>query len=259
MEKENVITKIQKLLKLQYNAERIGSTGEAFQAAKMVKKLLMEYNLSMSDIDTSDGQESVTMSKSEEKSSGSMFGNHWKFALLGVIANNNLCHAYRRISGKMFVIGTKENTVIVNEFYEYLVKVFRRLAEEHWAETIRQIEKEHGPRLRTEQTDKAMEAVRRKYIRSYLEGVPIGLQENYDSMKPTSQETALVLCHDQMINDYVNENFEWSDTKTRKRKRTVYGDAFDLGQTDGRKVSLNRQISSTAKEGTLNFIGDVHN
>ena len=44
MEKENVIQKIQKLLKLQYGAESIGSTGEAYQAAKMVRKLLMEYS-----------------------------------------------------------------------------------------------------------------------------------------------------------------------------------------------------------------------
>jgi len=42
MTKEEVIKKIQKLLKLQYNAEKIGSTGEAYQAAKMVRKLLME-------------------------------------------------------------------------------------------------------------------------------------------------------------------------------------------------------------------------
>lgn len=44
MDKEDVIQKIKKLLKLQYGAESIGSTGEAYQAAKMVKKLLMEYN-----------------------------------------------------------------------------------------------------------------------------------------------------------------------------------------------------------------------
>lgn len=67
MEKENVITKIQKLLKLQYGAEQIGNTGEAYQAAKMVRKLLMEYNLSMSDIDTSDGEQSgVTVTQGEE-------------------------------------------------------------------------------------------------------------------------------------------------------------------------------------------------
>ena len=93
MEKENVITKIQKLLKLQYNAESIGSTGEAFQAAKMAKKLLLEYNLSMSDIGTSDGEQKLTMSKSEELAGSDRYGNHWKFQLLGVIASNNLCSA----------------------------------------------------------------------------------------------------------------------------------------------------------------------
>ena len=42
MKNEDVISKIQKLLRLQMNAEKIGSEGEAFQAAKMVKKLLFD-------------------------------------------------------------------------------------------------------------------------------------------------------------------------------------------------------------------------
>lgn len=251
MDKENAKQKIQKLLKLQYNAEKIGSTGEAYQAAKMVKKLLMEYNLSVSDIDTSEGEQKLSMSKSEEITSGSMYGNHWKFQLLGVIAVNNLCQVYKRMSGKMFVVGTETNVIIVKEFYDYLSKVFRRLGEEHWNEKLREIEKEYGPGLRTEETDKATETVRRKYVRSYLEGVSYGLQENYNSLKPTSEETALVVCHNKLIDEYVNSNFEWNKSKKRERRRTVYGDAFDLGQTDGRAVSLNRQISQTPTEGLL--------
>lgn len=253
MEKENVIQKIQKLLKLQFNAEKIGSTGEAYQAARMVKKLLMEYNLSMSDINTDDSKESVRMTKSEDMASGSMFGNHWKYELLAVIAQNNLCQVYKRMNGKMFVIGTPENTIIVNEFYQYLVTVFRRLAEEHWVNALKDLEKEHGPRLKTEETDSMLAKVRRKYIRSYLEGVPYGLQENYDSLKPTSAETALVVCHKEAINEYVNNNFKFSDRKTRNRTRHVYGDAYDLGCADGRSVSLNRQIGGKEKEGTLFF------
>ena len=132
MEKENVIQKIQKLLKLQYNAEKIGSTGEAYQAAKMVRKLLMEYNLSMSDIDTNEEQASVTVTQGEELSGSDRYGNHWKFQLLGVIASNNLCMAYKRMSGKIFIVGTEDNVAIVQELYKYLVKVFRRLAKEHW-------------------------------------------------------------------------------------------------------------------------------
>lgn len=253
MEKENVIQKIQKLLKLQYGAESIGSTGEAYQAAKMVKKLLMEYNLSLGDIDVSDGKDSIHISKSAEITSGSMYGNHWKFQLLGVIAVNNLCQMYKRMSGKMFVVGTEENVAVVKVFFEYLSLVFRRLAEEHWLKELRNIERQYGPRLRTAETDKTTETVRRKYIRSYLEGVPYGLQQNYDSLKPTSAETAMVVCHQEAINDYMNNNFKCSESKSRKRTRRVYGDAFDLGVADGRVVSLNRQIVN--KEGNLNFIG----
>ena len=248
MEKENVITKIQKLLKLQYGAEQIGSTGEAYQAAKMVRKLLMEYNLSMSDIDTSEGEQKLTMSKSEELSGSDRYGNHWKFQLLGVIASNNLCSAYKRVSGKMFVIGTEDNVAIVQEFYNYLVKVFRRLAKEHWERKCKEWEQQG---YNVEYILFADNTVMNKFFRSYLEGVPVGLQENYDSLKPTSAETALVVCHQEAIDEYVKENFTMNDRKPRTRTRKIYGDAYNLGAADGRAVSLNRQIAQTPKEGLL--------
>ena len=248
MEKENVIQKIQKLLKLQYGAESIGSTGEAFQAAKMVKKLLMEYNLSMSDIDTSDGEQKLTMTKSDELAGSDRYGNHWKFQLLGVIASNNLCSAYKRVSGKMFVIGTEDNVAIVQEFYNYLVKVFRRLAKEHWERKCKEWEQQG---YNVEYILFADNTVMNKFFRSYLEGVPVGLQENYDSLKPTSAETALVVCHQEAIDEYVKENFTMNDKKPRTRTRKIYGDAYNLGAADGRAVSLNRQIAQTPKEGNL--------
>lgn len=248
MEKENVIQKIQKLLKLQYGAESIGSTGEAFQAAKMVRKLLMEYNLSMSDIDTSDGEQKLTMTKSDELAGSDRYGNHWKFQLLGVIASNNLCSAYKRVSGKMFVIGTEDNVAIVQEFYNYLVKVFRRLAKEHWERKCKEWEQQG---YNVEYILFADNTVMNKFFRSYLEGVPVGLQENYDSLKPTSAETALVVCHQEAIDEYVKENFTMNDKKPRTRTRKIYGDAYNLGAADGRAVSLNRQIAQTPKEGLL--------
>ena len=248
MEKENVITKIQKLLKLQYGAEQIGSTGEAYQAAKMVRKLLMEYNLSMSDIDTSDGEQKLTMTKSDELAGSDRYGNHWKFQLLGVIASNNLCSAYKRVSGKMFVIGTEDNVAIVQEFYNYLVKVFRRLAKEHWERKCKEWEQQG---YNVEYILFADNTVMNKFFRSYLEGVPVGLQENYDSLKPTSAETALVVCHQEAIDEYVKENFTMNDKKPRTRTRKIYGDAYNLGAADGRAVSLNRQIAQTPKEGLL--------
>ena len=248
MEKENVITKIQKLLKLQYGAEQIGSTGEAYQAAKMVRKLLMEYNLSMSNIYTSDGEQKLTMTKSDELAGSDRYGNHWKFQLLGVIASNNLCSAYKRVSGKMFVIGTEDNVTIVQEFYNYLVKVFRRLAKEHWERKCKEWEQQG---YNVEYILFADNTVMNKFFRSYLEGVPVGLQENYDSLKPTSAETALVVCHQEAIDEYVKENFTMNDKKPRTRTRKIYGDAYNLGAADGRAVSLNRQIAQKVTEESL--------
>lgn len=83
MEKEKVIQKIHKLLKLQFGAEKIGSTNEAFQAAKMVKKLLVEHNLSMSDIGQDSVQEAINISQSSEWSATDRYGNHWIHPIAG--------------------------------------------------------------------------------------------------------------------------------------------------------------------------------
>ena len=164
--------------------------------------------------------------------------------------------AYKRMSGKIFIVGTKENVAIVQEFYKYLVKVFRRLAKEHWERQCKEWEQQG---YNVDYLLLADKTVENKFFRSYFAGVPIGLQENYESLKPTSEETALVVCHQEAIEEFVNDNYKWSESKTRHRQSAVYGDVYDIGCKDGREVSLNRQIASAAKEGTLNFIGDVHN
>ena len=65
MDKKNIIEKVQKLLRLQNSAEQINSLGEAAAVARKIRNLLMEYNLSMADIDMEKGNEK-TMHVSEE-------------------------------------------------------------------------------------------------------------------------------------------------------------------------------------------------
>ena len=246
MDKESVISKIRKLLKLQFNAEKIGSTGEAYQAAKMVKKLLMEYNLSMGDIGNEDEKlGGARMKESEDMTTSDKYGNVWKKSLLHVIAKNNLCSMYTRTyNGKMFVIGAEENVIVTKEFYEYLLKVFRRLAIERFNEAQNEA-MVNGQRY----TDKGQNI----FMRSYLEGVSVGLQENYDSMKPTSEETALVVSHKEMIEDYLfqQNNYRMNKTKHRQRRREVLGEAYEQGQKDGREVNLNKQLGNKNKDEQL--------
>ena len=47
---QEILEKIRKLENLRQSAEEIGSEGEAYKAAQIIHKLLMEYNLSMEDV-----------------------------------------------------------------------------------------------------------------------------------------------------------------------------------------------------------------
>lgn len=241
MERENVINKIRKLLRLQFGAEKIGSTGEAFQCAKMVQKLLLEYNLSMGDIEEDEKRDAMNMVESEDMASVDKYGSEWKAQLLHVIAKNNLCRLFTRTyNKKMFIIGAQENVIIVKEFYVYLLKVFRRLAIERFNEAQNAAMVE-GKRY-TEKGEKL-------FIRSYLEGVASGLQDNYDSLKPTSEVTALVVCHDRMIDDYLNNSeYKLNNKHQRQRRHEVYGEAYLQGEEDGRNVSLNKQLKNNGKD-----------
>ena len=182
------------------------------------------------------------MKESEDITTNDKYGNHWKKALLHVIAVNNLCDVYTRTyNQKMFIIGAEENVVVVKEFYDYLLKVFRRLVIERFNEAQNEAMK-NGQRY----TEKG----KNLFMRSYLEGVSNGLQENYDSMKPTSEETALVACHQDRIKEFLfqQNNYKMDKTKHRQRRREVLGEAYEQGQEDGRKVNLNKQIDNKKTE-----------
>ena len=48
--KDKILDKIRKLLKLQSSAEALGNEGEAYTAANAVHRLLTAYNLTLGDI-----------------------------------------------------------------------------------------------------------------------------------------------------------------------------------------------------------------
>lgn len=237
MEKETVIQKIRKLLKLQYGAEKIGNSGEAYQAAKMVRKLLLEYNLSMSDIHAADQQEQSRIVESDPLSYADQYGVSWKQNLLMIICRYNLCSVIVCPRTKqMNIVGLDANVIIVKEFYEYLLQVFRRLSMERLNEA--QNEYLGTGRFMTEPKKK-------DFLRSYLEGVSRGLQENYESQQPTSQETGLMVCHKELIKGYLASK---SIGKARRYSTTkVRPDGFNAGFDDGRNVNLSKQLNTSGR------------
>ena len=239
MEKDSVIQKIRKLLKLQYGAENVGNAGEAYQAAKMVRKLLLEYNLSLKDVQGDEDGEIMRVTESDPFSYADQYGLTWKRNLMVVICENNLCKLVTTNQLKrMRIVGTEANVIICKEFYQYLLQVFRRLSMERLNEA------------QNEYLGTGMfmtEPKKKDFIRSYLEGVSRGLQENYDSQRPTSEETGLVLSHSRLIESYLHQK-NIKKGRARHVKTEVRADGYDAGYDDGRNVNLNRQITNSGQK-----------
>lgn len=238
MEKQNVINKIRKLLKLQYSAEKIGSEGEVFAAAEAIRRLLTEYNLTLDDVGSEDEKQEVEMTE-DAISFVDNHGFNWKKVLMSTICEFNFCTMYIRGDKKMLIIGAEHNVIVCREFFTYLCQVFRRLAQQRLDEHNLELYAQ-GKRL----TDKGCN----EFIRSYLEGAGFGLHDNYESRQPTSQETALVLSHQKMAEDYLRNKTDYQHHGTHKPKEhPLYENAFMAGFDDGLNVSLDKQIAGGRK------------
>lgn len=229
---EKVLDRIRKLIRLK---ESTTSEGEANNAAMQVNRLLKEYNLSLLDIDDRQPEKKFRVRESDRLSFKDAFGNYWKRDLLRTLCRYNYCRMLRYTgTTDVTIVGTDENIAAVTMLYDYLRITFRRLAETRHRECV-------SSRRGYYRTEK----YRKRYIRSYLEGVTPGLREQYEKIRNLSagqpDEKALIRCHDALISRYL-ESVGAGESRIRKSDVKIDFLAYHAGILDGRNVSLNRQI-----------------
>lgn len=234
MEKEvpdKILDKIRKLIRLKESAKKIGSEGEANAAAAAVSRLLTEYNLSLMEVTEEATTPTLTVSESTRVSYQDTYGNIWKRNLLRIICEYNYCQILL-YSGTtyMVVLGTKENASVVIALFKYLRSAFKSLAADRHIEFIQ---------------DKRgyyyTQKFKKNYIRSYLLGCCTGLRNQFESMVKTSQETGLVLCHKQLIKDFLDTQSLVTRKPVKDKRKTNYS-AYNTGYRDGKDINLNKQI-----------------
>lgn len=235
MDKETAISKIRKLISLKEGAEKIGSEGEVYAAATLINKLLLQHNLSMVDINQEESKSSLDITESEYLCYNDRFGV-WKSDLLLVIAKHNLCELITVPSRRMMrIVGAEENVVVVKEFYQYLVSTFLRLSQQRFSELQTSCLKEGRflPPLE-----------KRRFFKSYLLGVPLGLEKNYSSLERTFEENALMVTHKDVVDDYLEGKYGKMKS-ARARKQDADVGYQTMGYIDGVKVSLHNQLKDS--------------
>jgi hypothetical protein len=226
---QKILDKIKKLKALSEGAAQINSIPESEAAVLLMNNLLTKYNLSLMDIDDTDNSKpSIEIERSELISIQNPYGKLWKERLLMTLCRYNYCKTIE-YSYKVFILGTKVNTMTVIDFFNTLQSVYLHNGKERYGQ-----DKKHfkGGRL--------TEKYKRKYITSYLLGCSIGLSVKLQEIR--SQEcTAVAIRHDELIQDYISENL---NVKSKPAKQTKPNEsAYLKGFADGRRTNLQKTIN----------------
>lgn len=249
-ERDTILLRIRKLLNLQENAKKIGSEGEAYAAAQGVHRLLTMYNLSMDEVPMGEEKKSIDITETEMFSYANGYGT-WKRELLTVICMFNFCRCLvNSFSKRMSIVGEKQNVIIVRQLYDYLVKAFKRLAQEKWWTRVTLYGSNNFVSIPFDMAERKYGKDKKAlFMKSYYTGAWCGLKEQFESLQPTSEETALMVVHDEAINDYLSHDEHYTgEGRYRKGNDDMDYAAFSQGIVDGRSISLSRQLDKKDKK-----------
>jgi hypothetical protein len=247
-ERDKILLKIRKLVDLAENAKKIGSEGEAYAAAQGVHRLLTMYNLTIDEVPIGEEKKpSIDITETDMFSYANSYGT-WQRELLIIICMYNYCRCLvNTFSKRMCIVGEQQNVIIVKQLFEYLVKSFKRLAQEKWVTTVTSYGANCYVCLPFEVMEKRYGKEKKSiFFRSYFKGAGRGLMAQFRSLQPTSEETALMVRHDDAINEYLShdDNYTGKKTKNYPEKGNIDNMAFFEGFSDGKNISLHKQISS---------------
>ena len=212
---DKIIDKVKKILALSSNNP---SEEEAQAAALKVQKLLAEYNLSMSDLDTNEEFKPAI----EEVYTG--VDKSFKYLLANTIADNFRCKTY--VSGnrrQIYFFGHEADCKIAREVFQYLFKTCDKSARREGDRA----ERKYGTR----------KGIYYSYTRGFCHGVKEALDEQ---------------CKALMIVTPPEVNNSWEDYKTKIGMKEMGGNrngsedgfdrrAYDRGVTDGSSAMRDKQ------------------
>lgn len=261
-----ILDRIKKLLN---QNELNGATAEeAATATAMANKLLLKYNLSLSDVDLRENGERITKITQEFFDMNDLQNRHeadWIPKLFHVIARHNLCRVIQintnRMQydqGKVAIIGESHNIQIVYYMVDSVINITRIMEKNIW--------NSHG-RFGSVKRN----SFRRGFFIGIVEGIAFKLayeeklrekqaesNESYD--ETTSMETGLtgieakqmglmVMSNKEAIQEFVEKTYD----KLKKPKTTTYNsiDSRKAGFLAGKEMNLSKGLDNNVSHQRL--------
>jgi hypothetical protein len=123
----------ERLSRIKTLADRAGTLAEAEAATAALSRLLLRYNLSLTDLDDATGDPERGGVASEEYAVAN--SATWRHYLLHALAQSHFCRAIRYPgTSRAILVGHPHNLSAVKELYRWLSVAIERLASEGWEE-----------------------------------------------------------------------------------------------------------------------------
>jgi len=241
---DQIQAKLRKLVKLQEGAMKIGSENEANAAAAAIQRLLLQYNLSMEEIDMKDKPKDEVNEEFGTWYKYKFIGGDWEYRLMHVICKWNFCKCFihgDRKDKRMLFLGTKQNMETVKWLHGMLCERFVEIGKKKY--------KEHQESIAYRFKPIGLDT----YLRSYLTGCAAGLDEKMrlEAKEEKKDEvlatkiTALVVRHEQAVDEFIAQKYHF----TKERRQTTKMDsAFFSGVDVGRNASINKAVGDSKRE-----------
>lgn len=233
---DKIKDKIKKLLALQKSAEEIGSLEEAQNAAGQISKLLMKYNLELSDIEDEVEKEFLVNGiKLHEILPYNKSHGRWLSSLYHIIAMHNFCST---VSWKT----ANPNDCIIEIWgEEYNVEVVKDLAF-NYATQIIKLEKQRWKEFGESMGEKR-NAFRRGYYVGANNGLYSVLSNKQKEVVAEHGESALMIINNTLAKIDELQKQVHDDLKDRRKASYSASNAGALGYEDGKNLKGRRSLN----------------
>lgn len=235
---DGIKEKIRKLLRQAESNEKSGDENqlnEAMVAMVKVQELLAKYNLDLEGIKASEKSESDQFVRELLMASVIKTEGKWLQLLYSVLCNHNLCDIIMvaNTPGKFYLLGKSHNLELVKFLADVLIPKLRKMARESFRKYDR---------------SNAGDTKKNAYIRGYLRGACLGIDDKLRSQKQnlytqTPGYSALVLVNTKALQEFTEKEFP--RLKSKPQSRLSAHDAKAHGRADGRNIDLSKPISNS--------------
>ncbi len=221
MEHEQILTVIKKCLALSQSSNE----HEAAAAAAKAQELLFKYNLSMAEVETvaDSSEEKTKVTKNTIELRTAKNQGRWKVILVDRVARYNFCDVILWGKDRIVIIGQPHNIAVVHELYSWTAEQIQKFAAEACKDYIGY---DRIPTFRRSFLESAAHTVANRLYRQWIA-----------SQKQSEMSTALVVNHEVMVRNYVEQQFP--DLKAgRNHQGSSSSDGHRAGREAGDRVSL---------------------